>query len=253
MADLTLTHSGAELDAAIAKVLNDEFGIENLTAETILSDTDYLPFYDTSESVNRKTLWSNIKATLKTYFDTLYSLIGHTHAQSDISNLVNTLSGKEPTITTKNTAFNKSYGATATDVKVNGTQAVGTTDTIARIDHVHPVDTSRAASSHSHSSTDLPDASTTAQGVVQLSDSTTETSSVKAATPTAVKSAYDLANDAHTVANAALPKSGGVLTGILVAQNNTSYTTAQMRNVILSPTDAVVGSMGNGDIWIKYV
>lgn len=39
-------------------------------------------------------------------------------------------------------------------------------------------------------------ASTTAAGVVQLSDSTSTTSSVLAATPTAVKSAYDLANGA---------------------------------------------------------
>ena len=39
-------------------------------------------------------------------------------------------------------------------------------------------------------------ATTSATGVVQLSDSTSTTSSILAATPTAVKSAYDLANDA---------------------------------------------------------
>jgi hypothetical protein len=33
---------------------------------------------------------------------------------------------------------------TATDIKMNGTQAVGTNSTIARSDHVHPTDTSRA-------------------------------------------------------------------------------------------------------------
>lgn len=52
-------------------------------------------------------------------------------------------------------------------------------------------------------------ASTSAAGVVQLSDSTSTTSSILAATPTAVKSAYDLAN-------AALPKAGGTVTGDLV-------------------------------------
>ena len=51
----------------------------------------------------------------------------------------------EPAIGTKRTAFNKSYGTTTTDVKMNGTQAVGSVDAIARIDHVHPVDTSRQA------------------------------------------------------------------------------------------------------------
>ena len=51
-------------------------------------------------------------------------------------------------------------------------------------------------------------ASTSASGVVQLTDSTSTTSSTLAATATAVKSAYDLAN-------AALPKSGGTMTGAL--------------------------------------
>ena len=49
-------------------------------------------------------------------------------------------------------------------------------------------------------------ATTSAVGAVQLSDSTSTTSSVLAATPTAVKAAYDLAN-------AALPKAGGTITG----------------------------------------
>lgn len=45
------------------------------TAETTIDDADYFPFYDSSASGKRKTLWSNIKAKLKTYFDTLYSLV----------------------------------------------------------------------------------------------------------------------------------------------------------------------------------
>jgi hypothetical protein len=51
-------------------------------------------------------------------------------------------------------------------------------------------------------------ATTSVVGAVQLSDSTSTTSSVLAATPTAVKAAYDLAA-------AALPKSGGTVTGNL--------------------------------------
>ena len=42
------------------------------TAETTLADDDYVPFYDTSATAKRKTLWSNIKSVLKTYFDGLY-------------------------------------------------------------------------------------------------------------------------------------------------------------------------------------
>ena len=45
------------------------------TAETALADSDYIPFYDASASGKRKSLWSNIKSVLKTYFDTLYSTV----------------------------------------------------------------------------------------------------------------------------------------------------------------------------------
>lgn len=42
------------------------------TAETTLDDADYFPFYDNSASAKRKSLWRNIKAKLKTYFDSIY-------------------------------------------------------------------------------------------------------------------------------------------------------------------------------------
>lgn len=41
------------------------------------------------------------------------------------------------------------------------------------------------------------------------------------------------------------------MSAILTAQNNTSYTTKQVRNITLSTADASGGS--NGDIWFKYV
>jgi hypothetical protein len=50
--------------------------------------------------------------------------------------------------------------------------------------------------------------STSVAGKLQLTDSTSSTSTTTAATPNAVKSAYDLAN-------AALPKSGGTMTGAI--------------------------------------
>ena len=55
-------------------------------------------------------------------------------------------------------------------------------------------------------------ATTSVVGAVQLSDSTSTTSSVLAATPTAVKAAYDLAD-------AALPKAGGTVTGNVILDN----------------------------------
>jgi len=56
-------------------------------------------------------------------------------------------------------------------------------------------------------------ATTSVDGIVQLTDSISTTSSTLAATATAVKTAYDLAN-------AALPKAGGLLTGNLSLDTN---------------------------------
>lgn len=54
---------------------------------------------------------------------------------------------KEPIISAKGTAFNRNFGTTLADVKVNGTAALGILNVVARIDHVHPTDTSRASTS----------------------------------------------------------------------------------------------------------
>ena len=48
-----------------------------------------------------------------------------------------------------------------------------------------------------------------------------------------------------------LDKAGGTMLGALIAQANTNYATAQVRNVIISPNDPSGGN--SGDIWIKYV
>lgn len=55
-----------------------------------------------------------------------------------------------------------------------------------------------ATASHTHSANDLPKASTSGQGVVQLSDSVTNTSKTVAATASAVKAAMDRANEAYS-------------------------------------------------------
>ena len=90
-----------------------------------------LPIYDTFNFVQaasgllKKISWTNIKATLKTYFDTLYAAVTHIHddryytetetnsllaAKSDTSH--NHSGTYEPAFT-KNTAFNKNFGSTA--------------------------------------------------------------------------------------------------------------------------------------------
>ena len=53
------------------------------TAETDLADGDYVPFYDTSATAKKKTLWSNIKAKLKAYFDGIYVTSSGTVAKAN--------------------------------------------------------------------------------------------------------------------------------------------------------------------------
>ena len=60
---------------------------------------------------------------------------------------------------------------------------------------------------------------TSAVGVLQLTDSAASTSATTAATPAAVKTAKDAADAAASTANAALPKTGGTMTGNLTIDN----------------------------------
>lgn len=53
-----------------------------------------------------------------------------------------------------------------------------------------------------------------------------------------------------TLQNDKVDKAGGTMTGALVAQNNADYTTAQVRNIIISTANPSGGS--NGMLWIKY-
>ena len=49
-----------------------------------------------------------------------------------------------------------------------------------------------------------------------------------------------------------VPKSGTTMTGALTAQNNTAYTTKQVRNIILLQDGESVPATANGDIVLFY-
>ena len=59
-----------------------------------------------------------------------------------------------------------------------------------------------------------------------------------------------LQNNINTLSSDKLSKSGGTMIGTLVAQNNSNYTVAQVRNIFISTTEPSGG--GNGDIWLQY-
>lgn len=66
--------------AVIAK--SSGLQIDEAAADTPL-DADEFGFWDVVDSLLKKITWSNIKAILKTYFDTVYSALGHTHSGTD--------------------------------------------------------------------------------------------------------------------------------------------------------------------------
>ena len=80
--------------------------------------------------------------------------------------------------------------------------------------------------------------STSQTGILQLTDSTSSTSTTTAATPAAVKSAYDLAN-------AALPKAGGTMTGKIT----TVTTSTSTANILLAGAAADPSAPASGDLW----
>lgn len=58
--------------------------IDSAAADTPL-DADKFGFWDAVDAALKSITWTNIKSTLKTYFDTVYAAIVHTHAATDVT------------------------------------------------------------------------------------------------------------------------------------------------------------------------
>ena len=84
-----------------------------------------------------------------------------------------------------------------------------------------------------------PDASLTAKGFTQLSSATNSTSETLAATPKAVKAAYDLANGKYTAQNATTARKG--LVQLSSATNSTSETLAATPKAVKAAYDLANG------------
>ena len=77
---------GVSAGADVTSATNVGSAIHGATAKTTPVDADTMPLIDSAASnVLKKVTWANIKATLKTYFDTLYSLAGHVHSAATTS------------------------------------------------------------------------------------------------------------------------------------------------------------------------
>ncbi|MFH7258433.1 phage tail protein [Escherichia coli] len=100
----------------------------------------------------------------------------------------------------------------------------------------------KAPSNHIHpwnQITGVPTASLTAKGITQLSSATNSTSEVLAATPKAVKAAYDLANGKYTAQDATTTRKG--IVQLSSAINSTSETLAATPKAVKAAYDLAAG------------
>lgn len=123
-------------------------------------------------------LWGKVK----TYVATAIANIKLPSKTSDLTNDSGFITAKD---------VPEGAAASSTVPKMDGTATAGTETAFARGDHVHPSDTTKVdkVEGKGLSANDY----TNQKGVVQLSSATDDTSTTKAATPSAVKAAYDLA------------------------------------------------------------
>lgn len=127
---------------------------------------------------------------------------------------------------------------------MDGTASAGTSGLLARGDHVHPTDTSRAPVSHASTATTYGVGNGTNYGHVKLSDtygSSDGVSSGKAATPKAVESAYEQACDyADGVAG-----DTNVLEGVQMNGTDLTITSKKVNiPVFTGATSSAAGSVG---------
>lgn len=61
--------------AVIPDISNCYQTTDTVDSSLVLDDADYIPVYDYSASTKKNTVWSNIKAKLKAYFDTVYATL----------------------------------------------------------------------------------------------------------------------------------------------------------------------------------
>jgi hypothetical protein len=220
--------SGIEAAADVTDAVNVGTAIHSVDEKTTPVDTDTMPLIDSAASnALKKVTWANVKATLKAYFDTLYTLanlggIAHSLATAANDFLVASGSGTFVKKTLAETKTILDLGTIASqasnNVSITGGSITGITD-------LAIADGGTGASTASGAFTALKqDATTSATGVVELATTAEDvagTSSAVVTTP--VGMAAKVATDVNPKAFAqgvAMTAAASGSNGIAVADNN---------------------------------
>ena len=145
--DVDLITVVASLGTASASTMNKLYLVAESTSKTNDSYEIYVTVR-TGSSGNYTYAWEKVDTARIDLSG--YSTTDHTHGNITKDGKVGTTANKPLITTTGGAVTAGNFEATATNIKMNGTQSVGSANTFARGDHVHPTDTSRAASTHTH-------------------------------------------------------------------------------------------------------
>lgn len=220
------------------------FDIHELQQENDLADADEVPFYDASAQGNRKTVWSNIKAKLKAYFDTIYStfsgawgsLTGDIAKQTDLKdaldakqNVINDLSDIRSGATAGATAYQKpSSGIPKTDMASAVQTSLGKADTA-----LQPADITTLEGKVEAIEGKIP---TEASSSNQLTDKNFVNSSISTATAT-FKGTYNLVSDLLLTTSATTAQIAAALASAITGEDNNDYAFVQIPTADATPTE----------------
>lgn len=126
-----------QLSEVLTLIENNKGTLESLTTSKV-NVSDIIDNLTTSST--SKVLSANQGVAIKSLIDALQAeLDSHTHEIADVSGLQSVLDGKAAS----SHGTHVTYSTTAP--KMDGTASAGSASTVARTDHVHPTDTSRAS------------------------------------------------------------------------------------------------------------